>query len=324
MFEKQDVSVNMYSHFNIEKNLEEKCINLNDYLRMPSYITISRKSLEEITDFFEELTTKSNNPEANNKILNSVAFLIHNGEYNLYDNVFKARYRSSSNFGLDLLITENKDNFEINKYYIFKNANRKEQETIQIYYKNEKTLFVITKRESEKCLNCEDQPYCLKTRYSTENFFIKEGIELYKETVDKRDEFLIDSDKNLYKDEKTSFSNYFEKSIYHRIPDGNYLVKEYVYVKEYDYPDQKLKREIKSVLLIRNNSKEKLIDGNGSCFPKILLKDVLNGNITPNEVENIINIRDYEKQVEEALKLLNKKHEEEIDRTFEKEEEQNK
>ena len=69
MFEKQDVSVNMYSHFNIEKNLEEKCINLNDYLRMPSYITISRKSLEEITDFFEELTTKSNNPEANNKIL---------------------------------------------------------------------------------------------------------------------------------------------------------------------------------------------------------------------------------------------------------------
>ena len=98
----------------------------------------------------------------------------------------------------------------------------------------------------------------------------------------------------------------------------------YRYVKEYDYPDQKLKREIKSVLLIRNNSKEKLIDGNGSCFPKILLKDVLNGNITPNEVENIINIRDYEKQVEEALKLLNKKHEEEIDRTFEKEEEQNK
>ena len=321
-FEDQETTVNMYSHFNIEKDFDKKYISLNDFISISSYIIINKKLLKDMTNFFKRLTKNSNNPEFNNKILNLIAFLMHKGEYNLYNNVFKARYRSNSNFSIDLSIEENYDGFVITKDYVFKDDNEKEQEIIQMNYNNKQTSFVITKKESIKYINCEKKPFCLETKYNINRFCIKDGIELSKEIMKRRDKFKIDSNNNLCKDKETPFSNYLEKEIYHRIPDEKYLIKEYK--KGYDFPNKQSKMDIDSVLLIYNGSKEKLKDGSGSCFPKILFEDTLNGNITPDEIWRIINIRNYDKQIEEAMKIFNKIKEEEIARTFNKQEEQTK
>ncbi|MDD4111107.1 MAG: hypothetical protein PHS54_06165 [Clostridia bacterium] len=301
IFEDQEVTVNMYNHFEIEKELNERCIGTNDFFNNPSYIKINKNLLNEITEFFEQLTTKSNNSEFNNNILNLVSFLIHNGKYNLYDDIFKAHYRSGSNFGLDLSISNNYASFEIVKNYIFKDTNRKEEEITKIFFNNEETKFIVTTKESEKLINCERKPYGLRTKFNAETFFLKDNFELSRENIEQRNEFK-DINGTLIKDEETSFSNYIESNVYHRIPDKKFLVTEYK--KIYEFPDDKFKRDIDSVLLTYNASENKLKDAGGFCFPKQLFEYVISGKVTPDQIHTITRIRDYKEEIQAADDLI--------------------